>query len=71
MGELRKGEEFPSDMNVYQQLLEDVTTERDELKRSLERVSSVWRLLRVCGYTIAVEVFALLSICVRYISAAC
>ncbi len=69
VGKLRKGEEFPSDMNVYQQLLKEVTTERDELKRSLERVNARWdgkvkrleaQLALKSVDTIAVEVFALL-----------
>ena len=29
-------------MNVYRQLLEGVTTERDELKQNLERVNARW-----------------------------
>ncbi len=62
-------------MNVYQQLLEGVTTERDELKRTLERVNARWdgkvkrlevQLALKSVDTIAVEVLALLSICVRY-----
>ncbi len=41
VGKLRKGDEFPPDLNVYRQL-EVVTTERDELKQNLERVTARW-----------------------------